>query len=572
VDAYLTGQTVKIELEDGPIELYVLSEGRVRGYELLGMVTTHSLDVAASVAADNVPDFRNRAVSFAHRIADPEQRAQYLESWSPGELERLRTSGAQVLTFGFFATDGETPHPRLFSIERPTDASGHEDGAAVSRMPVIAHLPHTAIRMPLRQRDALLIQGERQAEEIRDSGDPLLPHLFTWLLSVGGVSFTNTASPLLIDPIRQVEDGDEPMATVGQGVVHARAKNGDLLRSIDAVMRETMLRQYYAPYTEALTQQVDTTLREFDACLILNLLSFSVEAAACDLDRSADRPDVCIGVDNLHTPQPLVDELVEQLESVGLRVEVNRPLSDTYVPPRHRGRDSRVSSITIALRKDLYTDPRTGEESPDFLEFRGRITEAISNALQPWLSSKAAYRKQSFNAQFTRLMSELVGPDEPTLFVNQEFTDTLRARFEQSGLEIHQKAMLRAAEALAVSILMGRDLERIGLLLPIDERDARFQLVGTVNHVSDERSAFIQRLEAVDGDPEEPVGGPGWTWTIAEGAHEVVVGHAPTLPMALIDHMMPTCLDVWGRRMRDDVEYQEVLERLARQSLGHTKR
>jgi len=568
VDAYLTGQTVRVELADGSIELYVLSEGRVHGYELLGMVTTCSLDDAASAAADNVPDFRNRAVCFAHRIADPEQRTQYLESWSPEELEWLRTSGAQVLTFGFFAPDGDTQHPRLFSIERPTDESQHDDGDVVSRMPVIAHLPHTAIRMPLRERDALLLHGERQAEEIRDSGDPLLPHLFTWLPSAGCVSFTNTASPLLVDPIRQVEY-DEPMATVGQGVVHTRAKNGDLLRSIDAVTRETMLRQYYAPYTEAFTQQVDSMLREFDACLVLNVLSFSAEPAACDLDRSADRPDVCIGADDLHTPQPLIDELTEQLGSVGLRVEVNRPVSGAYVPPRHRRRDRRVSSITIALRRDLYTDPRTGEESPDFLEFEGRITKAIAKGLEPWLASKAAYRKQSFNAQFTRLMSELLGPSEPTLLVSQEFTDALRTQFEHSGLEIHPKAMLRAAEALAVSILMGRDLERIGLLPPVDERDARFQLVGTVQRISDERSAFIQRLEAVDGDPEEPVGGPGWTWTIAEGAHEVVVGHAPTLPHALIDHMMPTFLAVWGERMRGDEEHQGVLERL-RQSVRET--
>jgi len=563
VDAYLTGQTVRVNLADGPLELYVLSEGRVRGYELLGMVTTCSLDDAASAAADNVPDFRNRAVSFAHRTADTEQRSQYLESLSPEGVESLHTSGAQVLTFGFFAADGETPHPRLFSIERPSDGSQHDDGV-VSRMPVIAHLPHTAIRMPLRERDALLIHGARQAEEIRDSGDPLLPHLFTWLWSAGGASFTNTASPLLIDPIRQPGDGHEPMDSVGQGAVHTRAKNGDLLRSIDAVTRETMLRQFYAPYTEAFTQQVDSMLREFDACLILNLLSFSAEPAACDLDRSADRPDVCIGVDDLHTPQPLIDELAEHLESVGLRVEVNRPLSGAYVPPRHRMQDHRVSSITIALRKNLYTDPRTGEESPDFLEFRGRISEAISSALQPWLASKAVYRKQSFNAQFTRLMSESFDPTEPTLLVSQEFADTLRARFEQSGLEIHQKAMLRAAEALAIAILMGRDLERIGLLLPIDERDARFQLVGTVEYISEERSAFVYRLQAVDGDLDEPVGGPGWAWSIAEGAREAVLGHAPTMPYALIDHMLPTFLEVWGERIRGDAEYQGLLERLLR--------
>jgi N-formylglutamate deformylase len=38
----------------------------------------------------------------------------------------------------------------------------------------------------------------------------------------------------------------------------------------------------------------------------------------------------------------------------------NTPYAGTYVPLRHYGRDERVTSVMIELRRDVYlTDPRT---------------------------------------------------------------------------------------------------------------------------------------------------------------------------------------------------------------------
>ena len=63
---------------------------------------------------------------------------------------------------------------------------------------------------------------------------------------------------------------------------------------------------------------------------------------------AGDRPDICLGTDNLHTPPALVDLLVDHFESSGLSVSINDPYSGTLIPKWFEGRDD-VISIMIEV-------------------------------------------------------------------------------------------------------------------------------------------------------------------------------------------------------------------------------
>ena len=62
---------------------------------------------------------------------------------------------------------------------------------------------------------------------------------------------------------------------------------------------------------------------------------------------------ICLGADDRHTPAGLVEAAREAFASLG-SVAINQPFRGTYVPLRHYGRDDRVNSIMLELRRDAY--------------------------------------------------------------------------------------------------------------------------------------------------------------------------------------------------------------------------
>ncbi len=95
--------------------------------------------------------------------------------------------------------------------------------------------------------------------------------------------------------------------------------------------------------------------------MIIDLHSYPAAPSGFE-DPTAERPALCIGTDPVHTPTWLSDAVRNAFASL-LEIDQiaeNTPYSGSYVPLRHYGRDDRVSSVMIELRRDVYlTDPRT---------------------------------------------------------------------------------------------------------------------------------------------------------------------------------------------------------------------
>lgn len=87
--------------------------------------------------------------------------------------------------------------------------------------------------------------------------------------------------------------------------------------------------------------------------MLVDLHSYPVEALPYELHQDAKRPPVCLGVDIDHTSGVLRERAFRACSAIG-EVVVNQPFAGSYIPLRHFGRDNRVSSVMVELRRDTY--------------------------------------------------------------------------------------------------------------------------------------------------------------------------------------------------------------------------
>jgi len=186
-------------------------------------------------------------------------------------------------------------------------------------------------------------------------------------------------SRLVLDPERFPIDSDEPMSRVGMGVIYERTSHGALLRLPQTpAVRQRRLETYYAPHHAALEASVGSTLKQYRWCAILDMHSFPSRPLPYELHQASDRPDICIGTDEFHTPARLADEFVRRFSAEGLTVVLNRPFSGTMVPMRYFRNDRRVMSIMIEVNRRLYLDETTGKAGKRF----GHVQSMLARVLE----------------------------------------------------------------------------------------------------------------------------------------------------------------------------------------------
>jgi predicted N-formylglutamate amidohydrolase len=183
--------------------------------------------------------------------------------------------------------------------------------------------------------------------------------------------FVNRLSRLVVDPER-LPDEHEVMHSVGMGAVYTRTTGGLVLREDDEQVRRALLSRFFSPYAEALADLVDERIAASGRAIVVDLHSYPVKALPCESHKDARRPPVCVGVDFDHTPVALVERVSRAFSVVG-DIVVNEPFTGTYVPMRHFGRDNKVTSVMVELRRDTYLRD-DGSLDPDGA---GRVNEAL---------------------------------------------------------------------------------------------------------------------------------------------------------------------------------------------------
>jgi N-formylglutamate amidohydrolase len=244
--------------------------------------------------------------------------------------------------------------------------------------PYIVHVPHSSIRIPDDVRPQLLLDDDALAEELRLMTDARTDELA--LLAAGQVSprpwlFVNRLSRLVVDPERLPNEHEELYA-VGMGAVYSRTSGGVVLRDPDEAAERSLLTRFMTPYGDALADLVDERLSATGRAVLVDLHSYPVRALPYERHQDARRPPVCVGVDVDHTPAALVERVSRACSVIG-QVVVNEPFAGSYIPLRHFGRDNRVASVMVELRRDTYL---SDDGSLDPLG-AGRISAALATIL-----------------------------------------------------------------------------------------------------------------------------------------------------------------------------------------------
>jgi N-formylglutamate amidohydrolase len=248
-------------------------------------------------------------------------------------------------------------------------------------MAVIIHIPHASGFIPQEERWKFSISDDDLRRELLLMTD----HYTDQVFDVGQMAADSLVFPvsrLVVDPERFAEDAAEPMANRGMGAIYTRTSDGRPLRPCpDAAERQRLLESYYFPHHEALGSLVEAALGRTGRSLIIDAHSFPSSPLPCDLDQTPLRPDICIGTDPFHTPEPLARMAAETFRQLGWTVELNRPYAGTIVPARFHRKDARVHSIMVEISPALYMDEHTGERSADFDALCARIRSALAAAI-----------------------------------------------------------------------------------------------------------------------------------------------------------------------------------------------
>ena len=248
-------------------------------------------------------------------------------------------------------------------------------------VPVIAHVPHASTHIPEAVRVELRMSDAELADELLRLTDHFTDELFAGLAELGVTRFVNDLSRFVFDPERFLDDAAEPMAARGQGVVYWQGTQGQVIRKASVELRAKRIEALYRPYHAALDGLVGEVLEEAGACLVLDCHSFPSVPLPSELDQAPGRPDICLGTDPLHTPAALADALEAAFANEGFVVRRDAPYAGTFVPSGYYGRDRRVRSVMIEVRRGLYIDEATGRRRPGFADVGAAITRAVGSAL-----------------------------------------------------------------------------------------------------------------------------------------------------------------------------------------------
>jgi N-formylglutamate amidohydrolase len=165
------------------------------------------------------------------------------------------------------------------------------------------------------------------------------------------------------------------MASRGMGAIYTRTHDGRPLKSNKRW--QELMEAFYHPHHAALTDWTRERLLTDGRCLIIDCHSYPSTPIRCDMNQEPNRPDICFGTSDPHTPSDLVAAAVEAFEGAGFSTAVDWPYSGTIVPLDYYGIDPRVSSLMVEVNRKLYMNETTGEKSETFAQTKAKLQSCL---------------------------------------------------------------------------------------------------------------------------------------------------------------------------------------------------
>jgi N-formylglutamate deformylase len=243
----------------------------------------------------------------------------------------------------------------------------------VNRIGLIGHIAHASTLIPPDERKTFCISDIELRRLQLLLTDWYVDELFSGL---DGCVISHSVSRIVVDPERLVDDEQEMMASRGMGAICTKTSDGsDLRLPLSSAERQDLLDRFYWPHARLMENAVKACLGQYEYPLILDCHSFSSVPLPFEPDQDVERPDICIGTDEFHTPHALIMDVEDFFQSRGFRTFRNKPYSGTYVPLPFFKKSKNVLSMMVEVNRSLYMDESTGQKSRRFDSIRRIFSE-----------------------------------------------------------------------------------------------------------------------------------------------------------------------------------------------------
>ena len=213
---------------------------------------------------------------------------------------------------------------------------------------IILHIPHSKTEIPILEGFNIgLIESESRL---------LVDHATDLIFNIDGVEKLIFPYNRIFCDVERLDDKDEPLFNLGRGFFYTKTDDGQELRQLDLNIKKTIKEEYYDKHHQKLNEMVQTRLDKYNSALIIDCHSFTDNPFNSDLDKEDNRPDICLGVDQYHTPKWLIKHLERGFENFNLSVKINSPYSGTIIPLNYYQNDKRVEGVMIEINRKLYMD------------------------------------------------------------------------------------------------------------------------------------------------------------------------------------------------------------------------
>jgi N-formylglutamate amidohydrolase len=239
--------------------------------------------------------------------------------------------------------------------------------------PLFVHIPHDSSVIPPAELADFVVSEEALMRELMRLTDWHTADLYAENADPADVVRAEV-SRLVVDVERFADDRLERCATVGMGATYVKTCAGNPLRALSPERRTELLDRYYWPHHRRLDEAAAERLARFGRCVILDAHSFPTFRLPTQVDSSAP-PEIGIGTQEGHT-SPELRALAEAFfRGHGFVVGIDVPFSGAIVPNRFFGKDPRVQSLMIEVRRDLYMDQGTCERHDGFARIQAVLKE-----------------------------------------------------------------------------------------------------------------------------------------------------------------------------------------------------
>ena len=240
-------------------------------------------------------------------------------------------------------------------------------------IPVVANIPHSSPYIPDDIREQFIISDAELAEENRLLVDWFTDELYAPLTALGGCALQHNISRFVLDPERFDDDSKEIMSSRGMGVIYTHGcSRQEIRRVLSHQEREYLLSRYYRPYHDEMNRLVRASVEQFGHCFFIDCHSYPEHKLPYEIDGNGERPDVVLGTDPYHTPEPLIEQIQSLTLNAGYTFGLNKPFAGTVVPLSCY-KDTRVTAFMLEINRTTYMNEITSTHHLGFKKTQSLI-------------------------------------------------------------------------------------------------------------------------------------------------------------------------------------------------------